>query len=70
MTIFCSQCGFTDLLASRLRLADWRKLLLLQFPVRCRTCRHRMFASLPRVLHLSRRRVALKIARLHHPVEP
>jgi hypothetical protein len=69
MTIFCSQCGFSDFLASRLRLSDWRRLLCFRFPVRCRTCRHRMFGSLVQVIRLSHRRVASKIARIHQPVE-
>jgi hypothetical protein len=69
MTIFCSQCGFSDLVASRIRLADWRRLLLFRLPVRCRTCRHRMFVSLAKGFRLTHRPVASKIARVDQPIE-
>lgn len=69
MTIFCSQCGFSDFVPSRIRLADWRRLLLLRFPLRCRTCRHRMFVSLAQGIRLTHGGATLKIARLDQPFE-
>jgi len=43
----CSWCGSTSLRASRFQLPDLRQLLLLQYPVRCRTCRDRSYRFLP-----------------------
>jgi hypothetical protein len=69
MTLFCGQCGFSDFLVSRIRPADWRHLLRLRVPVRCRTCRHRMFVFLTQGIRGSHRRVASEIARLDQPIE-
>lgn len=42
----CQYCGSTKLRTSRLRVGDVVRLLLFQYPVRCRACRERDYAGL------------------------
>ena len=42
----CSSCGSANLRTSRFQLPDLRRLLLLQYPVRCRSCRDRSYRFL------------------------
>jgi len=44
--IKCVHCGSTSFRTSRFRLADVPRLLLFQYPVRCRTCRERDSSNL------------------------
>lgn len=46
VTILCSRCGSTEFQSSRLRFSDLGRLLRLQVPIRCRTCKHRRHASM------------------------
>jgi len=48
----CPHCGATSFRTSRIRLSDLPRLLLLQYPVRCRTCRERDFTGLMLALNL------------------
>ena len=48
----CPHCGATSFRTSRLRLSDIPRLLLFQYPVRCRTCREREFAGLLLAMNL------------------
>jgi hypothetical protein len=48
----CPHCGATTFRTSRLRPSDIPRLLLFQYPVRCRTCRERGFAGLMLALNL------------------
>jgi hypothetical protein len=42
----CPWCGSSSLRNSRLRPADFPRLFFLQYPVRCRSCEERYFASI------------------------
>ena len=46
----CIECSSTRLRPSRLRLKDLERLLLLQYPIRCRRCRRRDYVGLQRVI--------------------
>jgi hypothetical protein len=48
----CPQCGSNHLRTSRLRSSDFPRLLLFQYPVRCRVCRERMHVGLLLALNL------------------
>jgi predicted Zn-ribbon and HTH transcriptional regulator len=41
MELRCDKCGSEKIRRSRLRIMDWPFLLLLRYPVRCRSCRDR-----------------------------
>lgn len=67
----CPGCGATDLRTSRLRLSDLPRLLIFQYPIRCRACRERRYTGLLRALHLRRDARARRIeeqARKHDHV--
>jgi DNA-directed RNA polymerase subunit RPC12/RpoP len=51
----CYQCGSTSLRASHFRGDDLTELLMLHWPVRCRSCSERQFVSIFSVLTLPRR---------------
>jgi DNA-directed RNA polymerase subunit RPC12/RpoP len=42
----CRKCGQSTVRISQFRLKDIVRLILLQSPVRCRTCRNRYYVSL------------------------
>jgi hypothetical protein len=42
----CHYCGSSKLRVSRLRVGDVVRLLLFQYPIRCRACRERDYAGL------------------------
>jgi len=46
MPLRCRNCGWWNFRASRFRRADVYRLLLLQYPVRCRHCYERDYAFL------------------------
>jgi hypothetical protein len=48
----CALCASSTFRTSRLRISDVVRLLLLQYPVRCKKCRERSFASLMFALNL------------------
>ncbi len=48
----CTQCGSNHLRTSRFRFADLARLLLFQYPVRCRVCRERTHVGLLHALNL------------------
>lgn len=50
----CRGCGSTSLRVSRVGLADVGRLLLLQYPIRCRECGARDFATLPAAVAIHR----------------
>ena len=54
MALYCRYCGVSNFSTSRLRLqtSDLTRLLRLQFPVRCLTCRQRAFTPLSQFLEL------------------
>jgi len=57
-SIFCHECGSTDLRTSQLNFRDCFKLLAMKYPVRCRTCKARSYAPI---------REALQLPRPHYP---
>jgi hypothetical protein len=48
----CSECSSSSFRLSRFRIKDLERLLLLQYPVRCRHCHRRVYAGLPLALVL------------------
>jgi hypothetical protein len=50
--VTCSECSSSSFRLSRFRLKDLERLLLLQYPVRCRKCHRRVYAGLPLALVL------------------
>ncbi len=48
----CIYCGSSKIRTSRFRLKDLVRLLLFQFPVRCRACNERDYAGFLLVLNL------------------
>jgi len=48
----CPHCGGASFRTSRFRLSDIPRLLLFQFPVRCRSCRERGYAGLLLAMNL------------------
>lgn len=48
----CSECSSSSFRLSRFRMKDLERLLLLQYPVRCRHCHRRVYAGLPLALML------------------
>jgi hypothetical protein len=50
----CKLCGATKFRISRLRVPDLSELVLLRYPVRCRTCYKRVFVNLFTVLLIHR----------------
>ena len=52
MPIRCGNCGQLNLRASRLRSQDALRLLVLQYPVRCRDCYERGYAFVLDALRL------------------
>ena len=48
----CSECSSSSFRLSRFRMKDVERLLLLQYPVRCRNCLRRAYAGLPLALVL------------------
>jgi hypothetical protein len=51
----CRSCGSEDFRISHLRPSDFRKLLTLRYPIRCRVCKERDFAFLGSVLFFRRK---------------
>jgi hypothetical protein len=43
----CAECSSSSFRLSRFRMKDVERLLLLQYPVRCRHCHRRAYAELP-----------------------
>jgi hypothetical protein len=54
MALRCRICGFSDFRTARFRRSDIARLLLLQYPVRCRNCRERAYAFVLRVFKIRR----------------
>ena len=54
MTVHCRICGRSDFRAARFRERDLPHLLLLQYPVRCRTCSERSYTSILRIFKIKR----------------
>jgi hypothetical protein len=52
--MLCHHCWLEDFRLSRLRLFDMPRLLVLQYPVRCRNCAQRAYTSFPSALKISR----------------
>jgi hypothetical protein len=50
--VTCPECSSSSFRLSRFRLKDFERLLLLQYPVRCRHCHRRVYAGLPLALVL------------------
>jgi hypothetical protein len=48
----CMICGSTKIRISRLRSSDLSRLLILQYPVRCRACYERFYVGIPLALNL------------------
>jgi hypothetical protein len=55
MVTVCPNCLSPDLRISHFRIPDLARLLILQYPVRCRNCRERAYMFLHRALRLSPR---------------
>lgn len=41
MSLYCKECGSSNLRRARFRIADALRLFTLRYPVRCRFCRKR-----------------------------
>jgi len=54
MAFHCRICGMPDFRLSHLRSRDLGRLLTLQYPVRCRTCRERHFVFILRTFKIMR----------------
>jgi hypothetical protein len=54
MPSHCPTCGSPDLRTSHFRRSDIGRLLLLQYPMRCRTCRERSFGFLLRMIAMKK----------------
>jgi hypothetical protein len=52
----CNHCDATKFRTSKLRLTDVARLLVLQYPVRCRHCGMRMFVAIHLAYRLYRAR--------------
>jgi hypothetical protein len=48
----CPNCYNSDFRISRLRTHDLPRLLFMQYPVRCRTCKERLYRNLLMTLNL------------------
>jgi len=46
MSLYCHECGSSSLRQAHFRLADTLHLLAFKYPVRCRACRRRWYASM------------------------
>ena len=51
-SVTCPECSSSNFRLSRFRIRDIERLLLLQYPVRCRHCHRRVYANLPLALML------------------
>ena len=52
IAVICPECSSASFRLSRFRVKDLERLLLLQYPVRCRHCHCRLYAGLPLALVL------------------
>jgi hypothetical protein len=59
----CHRCGFSNFRLSRFRAADLKRLLLLQYPVRCRSCNDRTYGGLALALALYQARLVRRAER-------
>ncbi|MBX6361942.1 MAG: hypothetical protein IRZ03_17930 [Acidobacterium ailaaui] len=50
----CPECNASRLRLSKFRTGDVGRLLLLQYPLRCRECRARFYVLLPHAVRLAR----------------
>ena len=50
--VTCPECSSSSFRLSRFRMKDLERLLLLQYPVRCRQCHRRLYAGLPLAMML------------------
>jgi hypothetical protein len=56
--VTCVECSSSSFRLSRFRWSDLERLALLQYPVRCRSCRRRSFVGFPLALALYQARKA------------
>jgi hypothetical protein len=54
MTIYCHECGSTNVRIAHFRFGDLIRLLAFRYPVRCRTCKARWHAPVRYAIHLPR----------------
>jgi hypothetical protein len=52
MPVTCPECTSSSFRLSHFRVKDIERLLLLQYPVRCRHCHLRVYGNLPLALTL------------------
>ena len=55
MPLRCRTCGMSDLRLSRVRIRDIGRVLALQYPVRCRTCRERSYVFILSAIRIKAR---------------
>jgi hypothetical protein len=55
MSMRCHICGSSNIRLSRFRMVDIAELLILKYPVRCRTCRERSYEFVLRLIGMKRR---------------
>jgi hypothetical protein len=60
--LICTECSASSFRLSRFRWTDLERLVLLQYPVRCRNCRRRTYAGFTLALALYQARRARKKA--------
>jgi hypothetical protein len=58
----CDACGSTRFRMSRLRVSDVPRLFILRYPVRCRSCHKRTYASMFWVMEYKQKRAKQKQA--------
>ena len=54
MSLYCPECGSTDLRSAHLQVRDYLQLIALKFPIRCRACKTRSYAPLHKAVKLPR----------------
>jgi len=60
----CYECGSSQIRTSKFRASDISRLMVLRFPVRCRSCGERDFASLLQVSKIRKEAKARHNARM------
>jgi hypothetical protein len=54
MSLFCHECGSTDIRIAHFRFGDALRLFIFRYPVRCRDCKNRWYAPIALARELPR----------------
>lgn len=63
MAVRCPHCGLRTIRRSQIRVMDVPRLLLLRYPMRCRTCRARFYITIFALVRLRKEARARRAAR-------